>query len=140
MQRRCGGGSSACRSVQILSAENRYKHNAARAMKWQRSAGPARFVCAAWSACLLACVSALGTPTACAAAAAADLPAAPPPLRINLDAFEAMKKQVALPNSETLAYLEMGSTDGPPVVLIHGTPTAHATGCRWSLISRRPFA
>lgn len=44
----------------------------------------------------------------------------PPPARIDLDAFEAMKKSVALPDGETLAYLSMGDPDGTPVVLIHG--------------------
>lgn len=47
--------------------------------------------------------------------------AAPPaPARIDLDAFEAMKKSVALPDGETLAYLTMGDPAGTPVVLIHG--------------------
>ena len=45
---------------------------------------------------------------------------APAPARIDLDAFEAMKKSVALPDGETLAYLTMGDPAGTPVVLIHG--------------------
>ena len=48
-------------------------------------------------------------------------PAPPPaPARIDLDAFEATKKSVALPDGETLAYLTMGDPAGTPVVLIHG--------------------
>ncbi|NNM62684.1 MAG: alpha/beta hydrolase [Steroidobacteraceae bacterium] len=57
------------------------------------------------------------------AAAPAPVPAAPaaaPPLGINLNAFEAMKKKVALPDGITLAYLQMGDPRGQPVVLIHG--------------------
>ena len=52
------------------------------------------------------------------AAAAATAPATP--AKIDLDAFEAMKKSVALPDGETLAYLTMGDPSGTPVVLIHG--------------------
>jgi pimeloyl-ACP methyl ester carboxylesterase len=40
--------------------------------------------------------------------------------RIDLDAFEARKQSVVLPNGETLAYLTMGDPAGVPVVLIHG--------------------
>jgi pimeloyl-ACP methyl ester carboxylesterase len=63
------------------------------------------------------------SPVAClllqsiAAAAPAQAPA---PARIDLDAFEAMKKSVVLPDGETLAYLTMGEPAGTPVVLIHG--------------------
>ncbi len=46
--------------------------------------------------------------------------AAPPPLKIDLNAFDAMKKKVALPDGETLAYVDMGNPSGIPVVLIHG--------------------
>ncbi len=48
--------------------------------------------------------------------------AAPPPgpAKIDLEAFEAMKKRVALPDGETLAYLTLGDPAGTPVVLIHG--------------------
>ena len=45
---------------------------------------------------------------------------APPPLKIDLNAFDAAKKTIALPNGETLAYVEMGDPAGKPVVLIHG--------------------
>jgi pimeloyl-ACP methyl ester carboxylesterase len=62
---------------------------------------------------LLACSLLVQYP---AAAASAPAPAA----KIDLDAFEAMKKSVALPDGETLAYLTMGDPAGTPVVLIHG--------------------
>jgi len=42
------------------------------------------------------------------------------PAKVDLDRFDALKKTVALPNAETLAYVPLGSTTGPPVVLIHG--------------------
>jgi pimeloyl-ACP methyl ester carboxylesterase len=44
----------------------------------------------------------------------------PPPLLVDLDAFDAMKKKVALPDGETLAYVDTGNPHGPAVVLIHG--------------------
>jgi len=43
-----------------------------------------------------------------------------PPLHVDLDAFDAMKKSVALPDGMTLAYIDTGNPSGPPVVLIHG--------------------
>ncbi|QUD88339.1 alpha/beta fold hydrolase [Phenylobacterium montanum] len=57
---------------------------------------------------------------ACALASPTFAAPAPPPLKIDLDAFDAAKKAVALPNGETLAYVEMGDPAGKPVVLIHG--------------------
>ncbi len=52
---------------------------------------------------------------------AATVPAAaPPPLKIDLDAFDARKMTITLPNSEVLAYIDMGDPAGIPVVLIHG--------------------
>jgi pimeloyl-ACP methyl ester carboxylesterase len=45
---------------------------------------------------------------------------APAPPRIDLDAFDAMKKSAVLPDGETLAYVDMGAPRGTPVVLIHG--------------------
>ena len=45
---------------------------------------------------------------------------APPPLPIDLDAFDAMKKTAQLPDGVTLAYIDTGNPTGPPVVLIHG--------------------
>jgi pimeloyl-ACP methyl ester carboxylesterase len=63
---------------------------------------------------VLLCNSVIG-PSGVAATAAA-----PPPLKINLDAFDASKKTIALPNGESLAYIDMGEHSGPAVVLIHG--------------------
>lgn len=65
-----------------------------------------------WS--LLACSLLVQNPVAAAAAPAAA------PAKIDLDAFEAGKRHVALPDGETLAYLTMGDPAGTPVVLIHG--------------------
>jgi len=45
---------------------------------------------------------------------------APPHLEIDLDAFDASKKRIALPNGESLAYIDTGERSGPPLVLIHG--------------------
>lgn len=53
-------------------------------------------------------------PTARAAAAA------PQPLQIDLNAFDSQKKLLPLSNGEVLAYIDMGASSGPPVVLIHG--------------------
>ncbi len=53
-------------------------------------------------------------------AARAGAAPAPPPLKIDLDAFDASKKSLALPNGETLAYIDRGERSGPAVVLIHG--------------------
>jgi pimeloyl-ACP methyl ester carboxylesterase len=55
-----------------------------------------------------------------AAAAPAPTMTAPPPLKIDLDAFDASKKTMALPDGETLAYIDRGEHSGPAVVLIHG--------------------
>src|SRR5258707_8088043 len=52
----------------------------------------------------------------CASAIGAEAP----PLKMNLDEFDGLKKVVLLPNSEHLAYIDMGDPKGPPVVLIHG--------------------
>jgi pimeloyl-ACP methyl ester carboxylesterase len=58
---------------------------------------------------------------AAAASAAGSTPAtAPPPLQVNLDAFDARKKLMPLSDGETLAYIDMGNPTGRPVVLIHG--------------------
>ncbi len=54
----------------------------------------------------------------CAFAVAA--PAEPPPLKIDLNAFDASKKLIALPDGESLAYIDMGDPSGRAVVLIHG--------------------
>jgi pimeloyl-ACP methyl ester carboxylesterase len=45
---------------------------------------------------------------------------APPPLKVDLNAFDAMKRQAVLPDGETLAYIDTGNASGTPVVLIHG--------------------
>jgi pimeloyl-ACP methyl ester carboxylesterase len=65
--------------------------------------------------CTLLIASAAGAPAEVASAAA--LPA---PLQIDLDAFDASKKSMALPNGESLAYVDRGDPAGPVVVLIHG--------------------
>jgi pimeloyl-ACP methyl ester carboxylesterase len=44
----------------------------------------------------------------------------PPHLDIDLNAFDASKKLMALPNGESLAYIDGGARSGPAVVLIHG--------------------
>ncbi len=44
----------------------------------------------------------------------------PPPLQVDLNAFDAMKKTVALPDGEVLAYVDTGNASGPAVVMIHG--------------------
>jgi pimeloyl-ACP methyl ester carboxylesterase len=44
----------------------------------------------------------------------------PPPLKLSLDEFDAMKKVLLLPNSQHLAYIDMGDPKGAPVILIHG--------------------
>lgn len=76
--------------------------------------------CAPWIALLL-CISAIGIRGADATATRTDASiAAEPPLKINLNSFEAMKEKVSLPDGIRLAYLQMGDPHGEPVVLIHG--------------------
>jgi pimeloyl-ACP methyl ester carboxylesterase len=80
--------------------------------------------------CLVASASCnvdAATPTPSPAPAASDAAASPPaphsapsPAKIDLDAFDAMKQTVQLPDGETLAYISMGDPKGTPVVLIHG--------------------
>jgi pimeloyl-ACP methyl ester carboxylesterase len=53
-------------------------------------------------------------------AIAAPAATAPPRLEVDLDAFDASKRLIALPNGESLAYIDRGERSGPPVVLIHG--------------------
>lgn len=53
-------------------------------------------------------------------AALAPAHAAPPPLLVDLDAFDASKRKIALPDGEELAYIDTGNPKGTPVVLIHG--------------------
>jgi pimeloyl-ACP methyl ester carboxylesterase len=47
-------------------------------------------------------------------------PAPPAFTTANLDAYDALKKAVALPNGLRLAYIEIGDPKGQPVVLVHG--------------------
>jgi pimeloyl-ACP methyl ester carboxylesterase len=68
-----------------------------------------------WRACTIASIAlALLVP------AVGHVANAPPAPHIDLDAFDAMKKSVALPDGVTLAYIDTGNPTGPPVVLIHG--------------------
>jgi pimeloyl-ACP methyl ester carboxylesterase len=46
--------------------------------------------------------------------------AAATPTKMDLDRFDALKRSVALPDGETLAYVPLGDPRGSPVVLIHG--------------------
>jgi len=71
-------------------------------------------------ACLFCIVIAIGSAAVPAGSDAAPANASPPPLKVDLDAFDAMKKTVALPNGEVLAYIDTGNPAGPAVVLIHG--------------------
>jgi pimeloyl-ACP methyl ester carboxylesterase len=68
----------------------------------------------------LSCVTVLlgSSILALSAAAAPAVPAPPPP--IDLNAFDASKRSVALPNAVSLAYVDMGNRSAPVVVLIHG--------------------
>jgi len=59
-------------------------------------------------------LAALVMPAAASTTAASD----PPP--IDLDAFDAAKKTLALSDGITLGYVDMGDPAGRPVVLIHG--------------------
>jgi pimeloyl-ACP methyl ester carboxylesterase len=72
--------------------------------------------------CASAAVSTLLALLLCAAGHTAN---APPPLLVDLDAFDALKKTIQLPDGVTLAYIDTGNPTGPAVVLIHGyTDTA----------------
>ena len=51
---------------------------------------------------------------------AAAAPAPATPAKIDLDRFDALKRTVALPNGETLAYVPLGDPAGPAIVLVHG--------------------
>ncbi len=65
--------------------------------------------------------SAIGSfANAAPAVTAAPVVTAPPRLDIDLNAFDASKKLMALPNGESLAYIDRGERSGPAVVLIHG--------------------
>src|SRR5579863_5113773 len=67
---------------------------------------------------LLCC--AIAASPAVAARAPAATPASAAPLKVDLNSFDASKKSIALPNGETLAYVDRGDASGPAVVLIHG--------------------
>jgi pimeloyl-ACP methyl ester carboxylesterase len=63
---------------------------------------------------------ALASASIAATPPAGSAPAAAPPIKMDLDAFDRARKTVALPNAITLAYIELGNPSGRPVVLIHG--------------------
>jgi pimeloyl-ACP methyl ester carboxylesterase len=69
---------------------------------------------------LLLCGSLLTASATGSSARAGSAAKAPPRLEIDLDAFDASKKLMALPNGESLAYIDRGERAGPAVVLIHG--------------------
>jgi pimeloyl-ACP methyl ester carboxylesterase len=69
---------------------------------------------------LLLCGSLLAASAISSSARAASAAKAPPRLEVDLDAFDASKKSMALPNGESLAYIDRGERAGPAVVLIHG--------------------
>ena len=62
--------------------------------------------------------------TALHSASAAPAPAAarkPIPVSVaELDAFDAGKTSAKLPNGQTIAYIDAGRRDGPPLLLVHG--------------------
>ena len=70
--------------------------------------------CCAWLPLALLLLSG-GPPTARAAPAGLVAPTG-----LDLDAFDARKQTLALPDGETLAYVPLGAPGGQPVVLIHG--------------------
>jgi pimeloyl-ACP methyl ester carboxylesterase len=84
------------------------------------------FVLAAFAVASFAVASFTAAPFAAASSAAgASTGAAPPPLQIDLNAFDASKRSIALPNGVTLAYIDRPTSteDGrsaPVAVLIHG--------------------
>jgi pimeloyl-ACP methyl ester carboxylesterase len=71
----------------------------------------------------MALISVATTPLVAPAVAAAAIGTptlkAPPP-KIDLDAFDASKRSIALSTGVSLAYVDMGERSGPAVVLIHG--------------------
>jgi pimeloyl-ACP methyl ester carboxylesterase len=68
----------------------------------------------------LSCVTVLLGSSILALSAAAAPAVPPPPPPVDLNAFDAGKKSVALPNAVSLAYVDMGNRSAPVVVLIHG--------------------
>ncbi len=78
-----------------------------------------------YAAGLLGRLMMLGVSAALTGAPSASSAASSQPRKIDLDAFDALKKTVALPDGEVLAYIDMGNRAGPAVVLVHGyTDTA----------------
>jgi pimeloyl-ACP methyl ester carboxylesterase len=75
---------------------------------------------AAARVCLLVSLIVLGAAACLDRSFAASTGGSAPPLKIDLNAFDAQKKTVALPNGIALAYVDMGNQSGPAVVLIHG--------------------
>jgi len=69
---------------------------------------------------LLLCGSLLAASAMSSSAGAAAVAKPPPRLEVDLDAFDASKKLMALPNGESLAYIDRGERAGAAVVLIHG--------------------
>jgi len=57
---------------------------------------------------------------AAATGAAPAAATAPPSLEVDLNAFDASKRSMVLPNGESLAYIDRGARSGPAVVMIHG--------------------
>jgi pimeloyl-ACP methyl ester carboxylesterase len=76
-------------------------------------------VCAVLSAAVLAYLAASAAGGKAGAASAPTIKS-PPKLAIDLNAFDASKRTISLPNGESLAYIDMGERTGQPVVLIHG--------------------
>lgn len=79
-----------------------------------------RFGALLWFCGCVAGACAIAAGAAAAGAVAASAVKAPPPLQVDLDAFDSAKKTLALPNGESLAYVDWGRRSGHPVVLIHG--------------------
>jgi pimeloyl-ACP methyl ester carboxylesterase len=75
--------------------------------------------CRIRAALLFGCTAMTLVPVASTSAAPAS-PPVPPPLKIDLNAFDASKKTVTLPNGVSLAYVDRGDRSAPAVVLIHG--------------------
>jgi pimeloyl-ACP methyl ester carboxylesterase len=71
---------------------------------------------------------------AVAATLAAPAIARAEPTAIEQSAWPAMKKKVKLANGITLAYVELGDPNGPPLLLLHGYTDSSRT---WSLLA--PF-
>ena len=69
---------------------------------------------------LLGPLMALGASAVLCGAQSAPSAASPPSPKIDLNAFDALKKTAALPDGELLAFIDTGNKAGPAVVLIHG--------------------